>query len=259
MNSLADMIWIEYIKAIRSRLPLWTALASLFMPAGIAFLIFIAKNPEISRQLGLVSAKANLMAYAATDWKTYLSLYGQIIAAGGFFLYLLAISWIFGREFVDGTVKDLLAVPVPRATILLAKFIVFTIWSAGLSVVIFCAGLVTGAAIHLPGSSNEIILQGAALVAVTAVLVIPVVMPFAFFASAGRGYLLPIGLAIMALMLANLLAVVGWAEYYPWGVPALYAQGKTTLAPISYWLVVLTGLAGMGATYLWWVNADQSR
>ncbi len=79
MNNLADMIWIEQRKAIRSRMPLWTALGSLFMPLGIAFLIFVSKNPEISQKLGLVSAKANLIAYSATDWPTYLGLSGQII------------------------------------------------------------------------------------------------------------------------------------------------------------------------------------
>ena len=78
------------------------------------------------------------------------------------------------------------------------------------------------------------ILQGSALVVVTACLVIVVVLPFAFFASVGRGYLLPIGVAILALMMANLVAVAGWGEYFPWAVPGLYAQGKTALAPISY-------------------------
>ncbi len=44
MNNLSDMIWIELRKAIRSRMPLWTALGSLFMPLGIAFLIFVASS-----------------------------------------------------------------------------------------------------------------------------------------------------------------------------------------------------------------------
>ncbi len=153
MNNLADMIWIELRKAIRSRMPLWTALGSLFMPFGIAFLIFVAKNPEISQKLGLVSAKANLIAYSATDWPTYLGLSGQIIAAGGFFLFVLVISWVFGREFADGTLKDMLAVPVQRSSILLAKFIVVAVWSAALTIVIFIVGLVMGALIRLPGGS----------------------------------------------------------------------------------------------------------
>ena len=259
MNNLSNMIWVELRKAIRSRMPLWTALGSLFMPLGIAFLIFVAKNPEISQKLGLVSAKANLMAYSATDWPAYLRLYGQMIAAGGFFLFVLVISWVFGREFADGTLKDLLAVPVPRSSILLAKFIVVAIWSAGLTMVIFIVGLVMGAIIKLPGGSISVILQGSILLLITAGLVIVVVMPFALFASIGRGYLLPLGMAVLLLMMTNLVAIAGWGEYFPWAVPGLYAQGKSSLTPISYWIVLLTGLAGMIATYLWWKYADQNR
>jgi ABC-2 type transport system permease protein len=253
------MIWIEARKAGRSRMPLFTAVGCLFMPLGIAFLIFVATHPEISGKLGLVGAKANLMAYATTNWSTYLALTAQMIAAGGFFLFCLVICWVFGREFVDGALKDLLAVPVPRASILLAKFVVAAAWSAALAAVIFGAALATGALIGLPGGSIEVLLRGAAMVAGTTCLGIVVVMPFAFFASVGRGYLLPIGVAILALIAANLLAVMGWAAYFPWAVPGLFAQDKDYLLPISYPIAVLTGLAGMVATYLWWKYADQSR
>ena len=80
MSNVSDMIWIEWRKAIRSKMPLFTAVGSLFMPLGIAFLIFVSRNPQISQKLGLVSAKANLMAYSATDWPSYLGLSGMIIA-----------------------------------------------------------------------------------------------------------------------------------------------------------------------------------
>jgi len=259
MNNLTNMIWIEMRKAIRSRMPLWTALGSLFMPLGVAFLIFVSKNPEISKKLGLISAKANLMAYAGTDWQTYLGLFAMIIAAAGLLLFTLVISWVFGREFTDGTLKDILAVPISRSIILLAKFIVVAVWSAMLSIIILIAGLVMGAIIKLPGSSTTVILHGITLVMISACLVIVVILPFSFLASVGRGYLLSLGGAFLALMMANVVGLAGWAEYYPWAVPGLYAMGKSPLPPISYWIVFLTGLAGMLATQLWWKYADQSR
>jgi ABC-2 type transport system permease protein len=259
MDNLSNMLWVETHKAIRSRMPLWTALGSLFMPLGIGFLMFVSKNPEISQRLGLISAKANLMAYAATDWPTYLGMFGQLIAAGGFVLFILIISWTFGREFADGTLKDMLAVPVQRSSILLAKFILVAIWSAFLTVIIFIAGLVMGAIIKLPGGSIVVLLQGSELVMITACLAIAVVLPFALFASLGRGYLLPVGLAVLTMMATNLVAIVGWGDFFPWAVPGLYAQGKSALVPASYWIVFLTALAGMLATYVWWTRADQSR
>jgi ABC-2 type transport system permease protein len=259
VNNLSGMIWIEMRKAIRSRVPLWTAVGSLFMPLGIAFLIFVARNPDIAKNLGLVGAKANLVSYSGTDWPAYMGFFAQIVAIGGFFLFVLIISWVFGREFIDGTLKDMLAVPVQRSSIILAKFIVVAIWSAALTLIIFIAGLVMGAVIQLPGGSTSVILQYGGLVLITAFMAIGVVTPYALFASVGRGYLLPMGLAILTLMMTNLLTIIGWGEYIPWSVPGLYAVGKTPLTAVSYWIVLLTGLAGIIATYLWWKYADQNR
>jgi ABC-2 type transport system permease protein len=258
MNNLANMVWIESRKALRSRMPLWTALGSLFMPVGIALLIALARNPQAAQKLGLIGAKANLMAYSATDWPAYLKLSGEIIAAGGFFFFVILASWVFGREFIDGTLKDMLAVPVQRASILLAKFILVAVWSAGLTLLIFAVDLITGAIIKLPGGSSSVIFQGGGMVAITALLTITVVLPFAFFASMGRGYLLPVALAVIAVMMANLVAVIGWGAYFPWGVPGLYVMGDSPLPAASYWIVFLAGLVGVLATYLWWKYADQS-
>jgi ABC-2 type transport system permease protein len=259
MGSLPDMIWIEARKAIRSKMPLWTTLGSLFMPLGIAFLLFVARNPEITKRLGLVSAKANLMAYSATDWKSYLVLFAEIISAGGFFFFIISVSWVFGREFTDGTLKDMLAVPVRRSSILLAKFIVVAAWSAGMAIIMLLFGLIVGAMIQLPGGSLAVILPGSSVVIITTGLVIAVVLPYAFFASLGRGYLLPIALAVLTVITANLVMALGWADYFPWAVPTLYAQDASSLMPASYAIVFVTSLIGMIATYLWWKYADQNR
>lgn len=258
ISRLSNITWIEQRKAVRSGLPLWTALGSMFMPVGIAFLLYVAKNPEISRKLGLISVKADLFAYSAADWQTYLGMYGQLIAAGGFFLFVLVISWIFGREFSDRTIKDLLAVPTGRGTILLAKFIVASLWCAGLTVVILLAGFLLGLAIRLPDASTRVILDGALRVILTACLTLLSTLPFAFFASAGRGYLLPLGAAVLFLMAANLAIVLGFGPLFPWAIPGLFTMDRTALTGLSYWILIGTGLAGMLATWLWWKYADQA-
>jgi len=259
MLSFRDMLWVEARKATRSRMPLWTALGYLFMPLGITFLVFIARNPEISRQLGLMGAKANLTAYAATDWPAYLGLFAQIVTAGGFLFSVFAVSWVFGREFTDGTLKDMWAVPVPRGSILLAKFAVVAIWSAALVVLVFVVTLITGTLLQLPGGVLNVVLDKGPSIVITACLMLVTLLPFAFFASIGRGYLLPVGVAILSLIMANLVTVAGIGEYFPWAIPMLYAQGKSPLPSISFGIILLTGLAGMMGTYLWWKFADQNR
>jgi len=259
MKSLADMLWIETRKALRSRMPFFTALGSLLIPLAMAFLLFVSRNPEVSRKLGLISAKATLMSATAANWPAYLSFFAQILVMGGMILFVLAISWVFGREFADGTVKDMLAVPVPRLTILLAKFIVVALWSAALAVLLFGLGLAIGALFRLPGGSATILLQGSGRAVITAGLVIAAMLPFAFFASLGRGYLLPIGVSFLTLILANLVMAAGWGEYFPWSILAIYAQGKDALPPVGFGIVLLIGLVGVVGTYLWWKYADQNR
>jgi ABC-2 type transport system permease protein len=257
MKTLSDMIWIELRKVLRSRVPFFTALGFLLMPVIGALLIFIYKDPQLARQLGLLGTKANLVVGSA-DWPGYLTIMVEFTALGGFFFFCLAISWIFGREFTDGTLKDLLAVPVPRFDILLAKYIASALWCTALIVETYIVGLVLGAVIRLPGGSLAVILHGTSLLVVTAVMSITLVMPFGFFASLGRGFLLPIGIAVLTLILGNLSITLGWGEYFPWSIPALYMQG-IHLTLFSYSLVVLTGLAGMASTYWWWKYADQNR
>ena len=259
MHDLFNMLWCEARKAIRSRMPLWTLLGALFIPLGVAFVFFVAKNPEISRNLGLVGAKANLLVYGKADWLFYLGFFGQIIAAGGYFLFVLIISWTFGREFVDGTLKDMLAVPIRRSSILLAKFVVTIVWSMTMVVLMFAEYLILGALLRLPNGSFNVILQNSLPSLVCAFLTIVLVLPFAFFASIGRGYLAPIGAAIFVLMLTNLVVVVGRGDYFPWSIPALYLQSKSPLSATSLLIVLLTGLAGMLITGLWWTYSDQNR
>ena len=67
---------------------------------------------------------------------------------------------------------------------------------------------------------------------------------------------------ILALVSAQVVAILGWGAYYPWAVPALYggAAGPDAqaLGPISFLLVVLVGGAGVAATLIWWRWADQT-
>jgi ABC-2 type transport system permease protein len=259
MDNMPAMLWVEARKALRSRMPLWTTVGGLAMPLGIAFLLFVARNPQLSQKLGLIGAKANLLAFAGLDWPGYLALLGQLVAAGGFILFVLATSWVFGREFVDGTLKDLLAVPVGRTSIVTAKFGVTFAWCAWLAIVMIGACLALAAGLGLESGTAGSIWRGGARVLASAGLAILVVTPFALLASSGRGYLLPIGVAILALMFANLSAVIGWGEYFPWAIPGLFAQAQNSLPIASFWIVGLTGLLGYLATVAWWKSADQNR
>lgn len=257
MNNFGQAVWVEFLKARRSRMPLFTALGFALFPLGGGFFMVILKDPEFAQRVGLISAKAQLTMGSA-DWQTYLEFLTLGTAMGGILLFTLIGSWVFGREYSDRTAKDLLALPTSRTAIVLAKFVVIAAWSAALSAMIFPLALAVGAAVGLPPVPASVILQGGATLAVTALLAFAVVTPIIFFASAGHGYLPPVGVVILAVALAQMVGIIGYGEYFPWAIPGLYAQ-REALGIVSYMIVALAGLAGVIGTLLWWELADQTR
>jgi ABC-2 type transport system permease protein len=224
--------------------------------------MIILKDPAFARNVGLLRTKAELISGTA-DWPAYFSLLSQATAVGGILVFALIASWVFGREFADRTAKDILALPTPRSSIIAAKFIVVGVWCGMLALMIYVLGLAFGAVIVLPQWSAQLAKEGTVTLAITAVLTILLVTPVAFVASAGRGYLPPMGFAILVLVLAQVLGAAGWGPLFPWSVPALFAglgsHQSAGLDSVSYVLVVATSLAGLVATFLWWQRADHTQ
>lgn len=258
MTNLAAMIWVEARKAVRSPVVLGTMAAVMCIPLIMGFMTFAATHFSLSSKLGLLGGKADLATAAAMDWQSYTPFAGLLIAGAGFFFFVVAISWLFGREFADGTVKEWLAVPVPRTTILLAKFIVAALWSAALASVMAAAFFGVGLFLKLPGDAWATLPHYSRVLGVTSLLAIATTLPFAWLASVGRGYLLPLGVALLMTILINMMSLTNWGHYLPWAIPGLFAQGDTPLSPLSYTAVLATMLGGIAATFHWWLTADQN-
>jgi ABC-2 type transport system permease protein len=262
MTLFRAALWAEALKARRSKVPWLTALGFSLAPLVGGLFMVILKDPERARSWGLISAKAQLAAGVA-DWPTFLGLLAQATAVGGALLFTIVTTWVFGREFVDRSVKELLAVPTPRAAIVSAKFTVIGLWAAILTVLVFGLGLVVGAVVGLPGWSMALMWQGANNLVITAGLTLALMPPIALLASAGRGYLPPIGWAMLTIFLAQIVAAIGWGGWFPWSVPALFSElagpRATQLGVQSYVVVALTLVAGLTGTFAWWHRADQTR
>ena len=77
------------------------------------------------------------------------------------FVFGFIAVWVFGREYSDRTMKDLLALPTPRWAIVSAKFTIVAVWCALLVMWVYALGLGVGAAVNIPQWSRELAFQAA--------------------------------------------------------------------------------------------------
>lgn len=262
MNSFSSALWTETLKMRRSRVPLFTSVGFSFVALVDGLFMIIMKDPEAARKMGLISAKAQLLAGTA-DWPTFFSVLAQAVAVGGAILFAIITIWMFGREFSDHTVKELLALPTSRETIVAAKFVILAVWTLILTIFVFLIGLIIGKLVDIPGWSTELLRSAFGDVIGSGMLTI-LLLPFvALIASAGRGYLPSFGWTILTVVMSQIAAITGWGDWFPWSVPALFSGAAGPRADLlgwySYVSVILTGLLGLAATFYWWRTADQTR
>jgi len=224
----------------------------------MGLMMFVAKNPEMAAKLGMVGTKATL--FGRNDWSGFLGLLIQSMASIGYIGFGFVTSWIFGREFSDRTLKDILALPVSRSSIVISKFILIFFWCALLAFILYSVGLMIGMVIDISDWSTQVFSQFTKKFFMTSFLTFLLCTPVAFFASYGRGILAPIGFLILTLVLAQFIGLVGLGPYFPWAIPGVYTAPAGTegmqLVFISYIILVFTSVFGFVGTIAWWSYAD---
>ncbi|WP_416866430.1 MAG: ABC transporter permease [Imperialibacter sp.] len=208
-----------------------------------------------------LSEKAKLMNFSA-DWPSYVGLLTQVVGVGGVVVFGFVASWLFGREYSDKTAKDLLALPASRSSIINAKFVVYAMWCLALVVANLLLGLVVGALLGLDNFDIRVITSGLNTYFATTILVMLLGTPVSFMGIWGKGYLAPIGLVVLMLIVSQIVGAVGLGQYFPWSVPGLYsgisAEMKATLTSTSFGIVGFVAIFGYFATHWWWNKTDQT-
>ena len=262
MSSFFSALWAETLKLRRSKVPLFTAIGFSFLPLIGGLFMIILKDPAKAQSMGLISAKAQL-TFGVAEWVTFFGFLAQATAVGGGIVFSVFTAWVFGREFSDRTAKELLALPTSRDTIVGAKFLVVAGWALLLILFCFLLGLVVGRLVDIPGWSLDLFRSGSVRILGAGILTI-FLLPFvAFIASAGKGYLPSFGWIILTVILAQIVAVTGWGDWFPWSIPALYSGAAGPRAGLlgwySYVILVIVSMIAIGATFYWWRYADQTR
>ena len=187
---------------------------------------------------GNVAVIAKLGPDGTPDWHGYLAAATQITAAGGMAGFAIVLAWMFGREFADGAINGLFALPVGRATIAGAKLITLGAWGLAVSLVLPVLLGVVGIAVGL-GPPGEAELAGLGRLVVLGITALVVATPVAWAATLGRSVLAGVGVAIGLIVVAQVSVLAGAGGWMPLAAPALWAMTAGETATFGQVLLVL--------------------
>lgn len=252
-------LWAEGLKLRHSKLLLISLVVAVAVPVifGLVLAQVIPANPPILER---------------ADWPEYVMNLTALVGIGGLIGFGFVFSWLFGREYTDRTVTDLLALPISRGQIVGAKVIVGVVWCGLLSIIVVATGYVMALILKMDGIGFGAAAKGIPSVAgaadglrtysLAAAMTISLSVPVAWSASVGRGYLSSLGFVILTIVLAQFSGLLGIAPYFPWAIPGLLSgiagEQAARLGAVSMWLPFVTGALGLVATLHWWRTADQT-
>jgi ABC-2 type transport system permease protein len=186
-------------------------------------------DPQLLAKLGPV---------ADGDWNGFLLGAAQITGAGGLGGFAVVLAWMFGREFGDGTIAGLFALPVRRSTIALAKLLVYGVWATAMSVLLAIVLLAVGTLAGL-GPIDSQTWDATARQIALAIMSAAITVPVAWAATLSRSVLGGVSVAIGLVVIAQVSVLVGIGGWMPLAAPALWAiSAGAAVTPAQLLLVV---------------------
>ncbi len=207
-------------------------------------------NPELIAKVGTAGT---------LNWRGLLAATAQITAAGGLLGFGVVLSWIFGREFTDGTITGLFALPISRARIALAKLAVYGVWACAVSLILALGILALGLILGY-GAPTADAWAGLGRQGVLAVLTAAIAVPAAWIATVTRSLLAAVGGTIALVIIAQVGALAGAGGWMPLAAPALWAMSEgAAVSAAQLALAVLLGIVFVAFTSAAWARLQLNR
>ncbi|MCR4422004.1 MAG: ABC transporter permease subunit [Spirochaetales bacterium] len=260
-KSINVALKVETIKTIKSKVFLWIILFSLFVSFMLWVLFYMIKNPTIARESIILRAKANILGSTA-DWKTFHEIMNMLIAIIGFISFGFLTIWIFGREYVEKTYKDLLALPIKREAIIMAKTINSFLFSIVIAFFLYLFSMIAAFLVGLGEFDSKIALFSLKRYLIISLMNIALTTVLSFITSIARSYIMPFGFLVLMILVSNFAINLSEnSQYIPWAIPLIYAgmfiKEGLTIDFISYIILAFTCFLGFVSTIIFWVKADQ--
>lgn len=196
---------------------------------------------------------------ARADWAGLIGTAAQITGAGGLLGFGVVLAWLFAREFADGTITGLFALPVGRGRIAAAKLAVYALWAVAVSVGLTVGSAVLGIALGfgMPDASAQ---AGLARQFALGILTAALALPVAWVATAARSLLAGVATAVALVVIAEVGAIAGAGAWMPFAAPALWAMSAgSAVSALQLSVPVLVATLVAAATVWSWGRLQLDR
>jgi ABC-2 type transport system permease protein len=257
------VVGTEIAKLRRSTVTWITFAVYTFIVAMAAFFMWMMMNPGMAQSVGLIGQKAEVtFAGQSADWPSFLTVIVEMGGLGGNIVFAIIVAYVFGREYVEGTAKNMLALPIARSRFVFAKIVVSAAWVGVLTVWLILEAWIAGSILGISGLTKTLFFAAAGRIFVLALMSLCTSAIVAWIAVETRGYFAPLGFAIFTIVLASVFGHTGWGPWVPWSIIGLYSGAAgpgTGIRWGSYVVIALTFLLGTGLTIRHEVFADNGQ
>lgn len=189
----------------------------------------------------------------APGWAGYTGLAATTVGITNLLAVGIVMAWSIGREFTDGTIVSLFALPTPPSTIADAKTSASIIWVILLAVAESVLVSVAGLSLGLPWDG---LTPSALTVLLVALLLGLSALPVMWVATVGQGYLAGIAASLAIVVVTNIAAGFGLGDVIPWAIPVLWADPDSAAHPALLVAPVAVALAGAVLTRRAWSTLE---
>ena len=240
---MLTFIQMEFLKLKRSNIFLLSLIGAVLPP----LLMFIAVS---------AFGEGNTFELLFTNVNMYMSSLFAVL------LFAIIISYLFGREYNEHTLKSMLTIPISRGKFIISKYVMFLVWILILTVVTTISTAIFGFVAGLEGFTLKLFLDSFTQLLYANVLLFLTFSPFVFI-SLFITNMVPAMVGGAGLTLINLMVYgQNWAPFVPWVCPYLISSGEiaeySTSVMVSYGVILLTFLVGIAISYIYFTRKDIS-
>jgi len=238
-----NFLEIEFLKLKRSKIFLLTLLGAIFP----SFLLFL------SSKFGEFTETITMKTFLS-QVNMYMSLIFVVL------LFTIIMSYLFGREYNEHTLKTILTTPTSRKMFLLSKYVMFIIWILIITIITTLSAVVFGLMAGTTALSMSVILNSFKEILIANMLLFLTFTPL-IFVTLNITNLVPAMIGGSILTFSNMIiASSKYGIYFPYSIPYLIASGEileyTTNYTTSYLIIITTFLIGLIVSYTYFTRSD---